>query len=76
MNKKADELFEYVNNDDIGERSFYKAPGDKVFALKKAVEDLIPYFRAVDSYTRDPILSVAIETLFDANGWQSSSIYC
>jgi len=58
------------------ERSYYKIPEDKIAKLKEVFADIVPYVSQVESHNFDPALRGAIKDLFNAAGWETSSLYC
>jgi hypothetical protein len=69
------ERVEYDEENDIPPH--YKAPQEKVAALKAAIDDIAPYLREVDArYMIDPSVKSALHVLMEAGGWETSGLYC
>jgi hypothetical protein len=66
-----------IYEDEETEDRYYKAPEDKVAALKAAINDIAPYLREVDErYMIDPGIKSALKELMEAGGWETSGLYC
>lgn len=73
----SDDKFPIIEEDEDGYGGYRKVPKERLDSLNKAIQDLVPYLKAVeDAQEIDPELKSSVIDLIDGCGWESSSLYC